>query len=167
MRPEYKLYPEDFEKERAIGISLPFNKSALSRPVNINYSSGSMSGLGVFESTYTTEDQAITNLINLILTRKGERYMQPLFGTDVPDFVFEQNTRTNRFQLANSLRTDIAFWLPYIVLGDLRVEEGSPSTPGDPQHSVTIIIPFKVTENGANRTVTFFIGQQNTNFEVN
>ena len=163
---EFKLYPEDINKERAIGISLPLNRVGFSRPVDLNYASGSLTGAGVFNSTYTTEDQAIHNLINLILTIKGERFMQPLFGTDVPNFVFEQNTATNRFALQESLRADIRFWLPYIILGDLEVKEGSPSSPGDPLHSVTIIIPFKVTENGANRTVTFFVSQNGSDFEI-
>lgn len=162
---DWKLYPED-EHERAIGIKLPLNRLGHGRPVDLNYSSGSLSGTHVFVSSYTTEDQAISNLINLILTRKGERIMQPDYGTPVPDFVFEQNTFDNRFRLESDLRQDIEFWLPYIILGRLEVGAGSSASPGDPMHSLTISIPFKVTEQGANRTVTFFVGIGGTSVDI-
>ena len=162
----WKLYPEEVERERAIGILLPLNRIAHSRPYDINYSSGSLSGTGLFDQSYTTEDQAITNLVNLVLTRKGERIMQPDFGTKVPDFVFEQNSRENRFELQESLRRDIAFWLPYIILGNLTVGPGGGLNAGDPLHAVTISIPFRVTESGANVTVTFFVDPSGPRFEV-
>lgn len=165
-RQEWKLYPEDLENEKAIGIKLPFNTDGHNRPVSLNYASGSLSGTHVFESSYSTEEQAISNLINLLLTRKGERIMHPTFGSLVPDFVFEQNDPTNRFRLQESIRADVNYWLPYIILGDLDVSPGNASMPGDPMHAVTISLPFKVTEQGANRTIVFFISGNGINIEV-
>ena len=48
--------------------------------IGINRSSDSN---GVFAVNYTTLSQAKDNLINLILTKKGERLMQPNYGCDV------------------------------------------------------------------------------------
>lgn len=163
---DYKRYPSDRFGERANGIALPFNKQAYGRRYDQHYASGSVSAAGIFVQTYTTEEQAIHNLVNLILTRKGERPMQPLFGTRVPDFLFEQNVESNRFELGESLRADIRLWLPYIILGNLRVEGGSLRTPGDPLHAITIIIPFKVMESGANIVVTFFNDTYGFNYQV-
>jgi phage baseplate assembly protein W len=168
MSRTYKLYPEDLEKERAIGVKLPFNTDAPRRPVDLNYSSGSQAGSWVFESTYSTEEQAIYNLINLLLTRKGERFMFPLFGSPIPDFVFEQNTRTNRFQLQEATKSDIAYWMPHIIISDLTVEQGSPTVGrSDQEHAVTINLIFKVTENGANRTIKLFLDSERIDVEVN
>ncbi len=162
----WKLYPEEVGRERAIGIMFPLNRAGHSRPVDLHYASGSLSGTGLFVSSYSTEEQAITNLVNLVLTRKGERIMHPDYGTGVPNFVFEQNTESNRFTLQESIRRDIARWLPYIHLGDLNVGPGSNAIAGDPLHSVTISIPFRVVESGANVIVSFFVTPNGSTFEV-
>jgi len=162
----WKLYPEEVGRERALGIKFPLNRAGHSRPHDIHYANGSLSGTGLFVSSYTTEEQAITNLVNLVLTRKGERIMQPDYGTKVPDFVFEQNTENNRFHLQEGLKDDIANWLPYIVLGNLVVGPGSNSISGDPLHSVTISIPFRVLESGANVIVSFFVTPNGSTFEA-
>jgi hypothetical protein len=59
----------------ALGITLPFNGP-----------------FGLFTSTYTTQQQALSNLKNLLLTAKGERVNQPKFGTDLIRLLFEPNT---------------------------------------------------------------------------
>ena len=55
--------------------------------IGINKSSNSN---GVFSTNYTTLTQAKDNLKNLILTKKGERLMNPEFGCDVWLVLFEQ-----------------------------------------------------------------------------
>ena len=70
-----RVNPLDLQKNIAIGVSLPFN-----RP---------------FNSTYTTKDQIKSNLVNLLLTTRGERIMNPLFGTDLRNFLFEGITDNN------------------------------------------------------------------------
>ena len=44
---------------------------------------------GIFKTLFTSNDQAKANIRNLLLTRKGERYLQPNFGTDLLNLVFE------------------------------------------------------------------------------
>ena len=104
---EYKYNPLDFEPDVAIGVPLPFNGSSPGRTHNQHYASGSQDGSGVFAQTYSTEDQAISNLKNLILTRKGERFMQPDFGTDIYDSLFEQSTEELEDRLQEGLSADI------------------------------------------------------------
>ena len=69
-----RINPLDLQKNTSIGISLPFN------------------GPGVFNKTFTTRDQIKSNMINLILTNKGERIMNPEFGADIRKSLFEQIT---------------------------------------------------------------------------
>jgi len=54
--------------------------------IGINQSSNSN---GVFSTNFTTLQQAKNNLKSLILTKKGERLMQPDFGCDVWKVLFE------------------------------------------------------------------------------
>ena len=92
-RQEYRYNPLDFEPDVAIGITYPFNGDSLGRTDTQNYASGSASGnQGVFGLSFSTEEQAISNLKNLILTSKGERFKQPDFGCRLAFFIFEQNS---------------------------------------------------------------------------
>ena len=98
-RPVYRYQPVNETPDKAIGILLPFNNSSNARPDTLNYASGSISGKQLFGQSYSTEEQVISNLKNLLLTRKGERVMQPLFGTDIFDKLFENNTLDLRSSL--------------------------------------------------------------------
>ena len=122
-QPEYRYNPLDFEPDVAVGVLLPFNGDAPGRTFNQNYASGSVSGASVFAQSYSTEDQAISNLKNLLLTRKGERIMQPNFGTSIYDSLFENNTENIRTTLKKTLTKDVNFWLPYISINSIDNHE--------------------------------------------
>ena len=76
-----------------IGIALPFG-----------------SGVSNFKLNYTTLDQARTNIVNLLLTHKGERFMQPDFGTNLRRFLFQPNTS----RLEDEIKAEIQEKLPKI-----------------------------------------------------
>jgi phage baseplate assembly protein W len=136
VRKEWKINPIDLKKNIAVGVKLPFG------------------GAGIFQLSYTTEEQAISNLKNLVLTRKGERPFQPLFGTDVYSLLFEQMGGFIEDNLKSSIKEDINFWLPYILLSDVIVD-------ANPDYNrVNISLNFTVTETGANQTITLQIDQQ-------
>ena len=66
--------PIDQDKDVAIGLTLPLRGG----------------NNGYFEQSYTTMEQVKSNLINLLLTIPGERYMQPTFGSNLYSHLFEQ-----------------------------------------------------------------------------
>ena len=57
-----KINPLDRQPRKAIGIDLPFSAPA------------------VFNSTHQTKDALKVNLINFLLTNRGERPLNPNFG---------------------------------------------------------------------------------------
>ena len=70
---------------------------------------------GVFAVNFTTLTQAKDNLKNLILTRKGERLMQPEFGCDVWRVLFEQMDGTTiETSIEASILDAVSIWLPYL-----------------------------------------------------
>ena len=82
--------------------------------IGINKSSNSN---GVFSTNYTTLTQAKDNLKNLILTKKGERLMNPEFGCDVWLVLFEQmDGDTIESKIETSIVDAVDTWLPYINL---------------------------------------------------
>ena len=132
-REEFRFDPIDSEKDTAVGIGLPF------------------SGLrGLFHLNYTTEDQALANLKNLILTRKGERYMQPQFGWSGWDLLFDQNTPDLIEKLELSFQTDVSYWLPYIIIDNVKIDQIE-DTGG---HGVSITVDIRIEPSLANRTIT-------------
>ena len=135
-RREFKINPLDLKKNKAIGVTLP------------------LGGTPIFKLSYTTEEQAISNLKNLILTRKGERPFQPTFGTDVYSMLFEQLTKTLSSDLDDSLRADIKLWLPYIIVDTLNVNTD------DDNNRININLVVKVTETGANTNITILVSEQ-------
>ena len=144
-RPVYQYKPVE-GTDTAIGILLPLNKGAQGRPIDSAeaYTSGSRSGNGVFVSSYTTKEAAISNLKNLILTEKGERYMQPNFGTNIRTILFDNNTEDLRDALQDSIDEDVQFWLPYIKLQNTNI------TSSVDMQALTITLLFQITNIGAN-----------------
>lgn len=142
----FKRYPEDDPNNGFIGIKFPTN--------GVENTDG-----GFFNMSRTTEDQAVTNYINLLLTRKGERYMQPTFGAGLPLKLFEPNTSALRSEIETEIRLQSAIWLPYIVneeitVKDKIVQSGMIGT--DTENSIQILIRFRVQNSNANKTITIF-----------
>lgn len=137
MAKERKLYhynPIDLDKDIAVGITLPFGKPH-----------------GLFAQSYTTEEQAVSNLKNLLLTRKGERPFQPEFGSDVYSLLFENMDESLEDSLKETLSKDIKYWLPYIVIDNIDI-----NVQHDRNH-LRIELRFRVTEQGANTQIVLFI----------
>lgn len=141
-RKEYFYNPIDFKKDVAVGIKLPFGKPN-----------------GLFTQSYTTEEQAISNLKNLLLTRKGERPFQPLFGSDVYSQLFENIDINLEDRISETLSEDIKFWLPYIVIDNIDIETNPD------RNFVRIQLRFRVTEQGANRQIIVFYDSAGTTIE--
>jgi hypothetical protein len=99
-----RVNPLDLQKNIAIGVSLPFN------------------GPAVFNSTYTTKDQIKSNLINLLLTAKGERVMNPEFGCDLKKFLFEGITNSNISLLKTNISDSISTFISEITLKNINLD---------------------------------------------
>ena len=99
-----RVNPLDLQKNIVIGVSLPFNAP------------------GVFNKTYSTKDQIKSNLINLLLTDKGERIMNPEFGTDIRRSLFDNMTNSSSELLRLKIIDSINIFIPEILLGEVKVE---------------------------------------------
>lgn len=157
MGVEVKYYPEDVGKEYgSLGIQFPMN----GRRGN--------SSSGVFNVSYTTEQQAISNYINLLLTKPGQRYMQPTYGVGLQYQVFEQNTPALQQSIELDIRQQSQYWLPYIFNRRITIGFANDDTglSGDNQHGISINIDFSVTENGANKSMQIYLVNGITRVEV-
>ena len=175
-RPIYTYDPLDLEDDVAIGVMLPFNGSSkaldgvLGRHDFVSQSIDTSNPnaeriLGKFPLSYTTEEQALSNLKNLLLTYPGERYMQPTFGVRIKDRVFEQNTPELVMSLNREIQDAIKTWLPYIKIDAIKINNE------DEYNNITnylfIVINFRVTTQGSEQEITLVSnGEQTTTVDV-
>jgi phage baseplate assembly protein W len=124
----------------ALGVSFPFRGSH-----------------GIFTSTYTTVDQATSNLKNLLLTAKGERLMHPSFGTDLLRILFQPIDDSIKQLIDDIITQSVNEWLPYIQINDIEIT----TAVDDPelQYNVKIVVLFSVRgilNEQDNNTITIF-----------
>ena len=101
---------------------------------------------------YTTAKQIDANLRNLILTIKGERVMQPNFGSDVYFLLFEQlDEATLSAAAVEAIRDATERWMPYIdiVLVDVEMRES--------EHICNISINYRVAELNIENTLNLAV----------
>jgi phage baseplate assembly protein W len=72
---------------------------------------------GIFAVNYTTLKQAKDSLTNLIMTRKGEREMNPTFGCDIWKILFEPivEDRINS-KIEGAILDAVDIWLPFLEI---------------------------------------------------
>tara|TARA_R100001463_G_scaffold134699_1_gene197143 strand:+ start:920 stop:1327 length:408 start_codon:yes stop_codon:yes gene_type:complete len=89
-------YPIDTEARRAVGFGFPLNGDA------------------VFVPTYQTRDQIKANLVNYLLTNRGERVFNPNFGADLRNLLFENVSDTTTEDLRERIQNDINSFFPEV-----------------------------------------------------
>ena len=96
-------FVDDLIDRQAIGISIPFSNSS------------------VFNQTFTTADQTKSNLINYFLTNKGERILNPNYGGDLRNLLFEQITEETLSVLQKRIENDLENKFPIIEVKSLAI----------------------------------------------
>lgn len=130
IRQEQKYNPLDFEPDVAIGIGLPMTPATAGKyptPLLTYQGSSSMENSdqeigsekftgGVFNSTYTTNEQVQANIRNLVLTNPGERFYHPTFGIGIQGLLFENITPAVVSRVHEAIFQQISAWLPYVTI---------------------------------------------------
>lgn len=117
-----KIHPLDLQPRKAVGVSLPF------------------SAKDVFTSTYTTKDALKSNLINFMLTGKGERVLNPDFGIGLRSMLFEQATQDSRDQIDYMVRKGLSDWFPQVVVNTLTI------TVEPNNYTATVYLKYSVSQ---------------------
>jgi len=94
-------YPLDLEERKAIGFGFPLNGDA------------------VFVPTYFTRDQIKANLVNYLLTNRGERIFNPNFGANLRALLFEQIDDLTTDSLRDIIQQDISRFFPNVVIQEI------------------------------------------------
>jgi len=108
--------------------------------LGISYSSDRTT---IFTSITTDILQARENLINLLLTKKGERVLNPDFGSELLYVLFEPNIDSLKEVVIDIITTAVERQLPYIVLNEIDV--ATFETDPNLQNSIRVKITFSVS----------------------
>jgi|TARA_R110000822_G_scaffold24603_2_gene74774 phage baseplate assembly protein W len=97
-------FPIDLTPSVAVGYGFPLNGDA------------------VFVPTFTTREQTKANIINYLLTNKGERVFRPMFGGDLRNLLFENILESTQDDLLIMIQNDITRYFPTVVVKELKFE---------------------------------------------
>jgi phage baseplate assembly protein W len=132
------------ETDKAIGLLLPYIGK----------------GGEVFNQSYDTMTQIRTNLKNLIMTIKGERWMQPNFGTKIYHKLFDQYNEDFADDIIEDIQREVEYWMPFIDVSGDRIQVFFASQSDMDNYTITIKITYGIMYTpGINDTITFKFSQ--------
>ncbi len=92
---------------------------------------------------WARDDRSIREvMLNILLTRPGERLMRPEFGAGLLNFVHQPNNETTRNLIAGVVYKSLAQWEPRVVVRQVDVE----TDPANLAH-VHIVIHYRLRHN--------------------
>lgn len=72
---------------------------------------------------WARDDRSIREvMLNILLTRQGERIQRPGFGAGLPDFIHQPNNQTTRNLIAGVVRKNLALLEPRVLVEQVSVE---------------------------------------------
>lgn len=78
---------------------------------------------GFFLNMNNVDSKAIrSDLMHLILTRKGERLYNPEFGTDLLRYIFEPNDSVTYSDIKLDIQTTVKKFIPNLNVDDIIIE---------------------------------------------
>tara|TARA_R110000803_G_scaffold14714_3_gene40914 strand:+ start:3338 stop:3745 length:408 start_codon:yes stop_codon:yes gene_type:complete len=97
-------FPIDSVGRKAVGFGFPLN------------------GPAVFVPTYTTREQTKSNLINYLLTNRGERVFNPTFGANLRNLLFENVLDRTTDELQERIQNDINSYFPQVEIKEIKFD---------------------------------------------
>jgi phage baseplate assembly protein W len=104
---------------KTYGIAFPFNISNEGKYLKL---------------TQSSNDEIRTDLIHLLLTRKGSRYFLPDFGTRLYEYIFEPNDVISFDHIEDEIREGVKKYIPNLDINSIVIvsAENDPDLPLTP-----------------------------------
>ena len=92
------------------GINFPFRESYVGKYLDISD---------------TTEEEVRSNLIHLLLTKKGYRYYLPDFGTRLYEYIFEPLDGPTFSEIEGEIRDSVEKYMPGVQITNISITDAS------------------------------------------
>lgn len=123
-------------KKPGLGLTLPVQRGAT----------------GFFNTAFDALTQTKSNLINLILTKKGERVMQPTFGCNIHNMIFENITNDTQANARGAIQEATQIWLPFVSIDDVKL------TKDEDHNKIYVSVSFSIkTSANISDTITLVL----------
>lgn len=109
-----------------IGVKYPFKESPQGFFIDLNS---------------TDRDEIKSDLLHLILTRRGQRYYLPEFGTNLLQFIFEPNDIITHSDIEKEIKDTVKKYIPNLTINSVIVEQSKTA-----EFVATVTIDYTVTE---------------------
>lgn len=107
-----------------------------------------------FNQSFQTKDQVKSNIKNLLLTKKGERILQPEFGSGLQELLFDFNDDSLETKIEETINEALETWLPYVTVDSIDIEQTNELKD---RNRVNVSITFAVAGNPELNEVTFTV----------
>jgi phage baseplate assembly protein W len=101
---------------------------------------------GYFNQSYSVLEQVKSNINLLLRTKKGERRMNPEFGSRLWSILFENYTDEISSIIENVIRSDISRWMPYVNVQKLEINTNE--TEYRDKYKVGVMVTFTIPSIG-------------------
>jgi phage baseplate assembly protein W len=92
------------------GINFPFRESYVGKYLDVSDS---------------TDEEVRSNLIHLLLTRKGYRYYLPDFGTRLYEYIFEPLDGPTFSEIEGEIRDSVEKYMPGVQITNISITDAS------------------------------------------
>jgi phage baseplate assembly protein W len=123
-----RVNPLDLQGNIAIGVSLPFD--------------------GPFNSTYSTKEQIKSNLVNLLLTNKGERVFNPEFGANLKTTIFEGIVEDTSELIKELINFNVSLFMPEITITNIEI------TKSEDTNTISVAVFYRINISGTADQIT-------------
>ena len=107
-----------------------------------------------FAQSFTTREQVSSNIKNLLLTKKGERILQPEFGSGLQELLFDFNNDELPTKIEDTITAALEQWLPYVTIDSIDVEQTDYLKD---RNRANVSIKFKIGDDVQLNEVTFTV----------
>ena len=111
-------------------------------------------GENTFEQSYLTKDQVKSNIKNLLLTKRGERILQPEFGSGLQSLLFEPNVDDLEGRIEDTINQSLEQWLPYVTADQIDIEATDELRD---KNQLNVSIDFRIGDDINLETLTFTV----------
>ena len=122
-------FPIDSVARKAVGFGFPIN------------------GPAVFVPTYTVREQTKANLINYLLTNKGERVFNPMFGGNLRSLLFEGILETTQNELLLMIQDQIGQFFPTVQVEEIKFNND------EDRNTINFILTYQIVNFGVTDTL--------------
>jgi len=95
----------------------------------------------LFNLTRTDNEAIKSDLMHLILTRKGERLYMPSFGTNLLKFIFEPNDTLTMSAIKGEIKETVKRFIPNLTINEVVVTESE-----DSEYTAVVRIDYTISD---------------------